>query len=286
MNAIEWLEKAKKEKFAIGAFNVGNLETFKAVVAAAVNKRSPVIIESSSKETKWMGAANVVDIAKNYAEEFDIPILINLDHSTTYEDCIVGIEAGYEMIHVDGSKLEFEENVKLTKRVTNLVHQRDLIAEGELDHIGGSSEVHQGSAVVEAAKGVMTDPKRAAEFVAETGVDIFAAFIGNVHGMYLGSPKNLDIDRLKQIAASTGAFLSLHGSSGIPEDQIKQAIASGIVKINLNTELRRAFKDNLNRVLKEQPDEYALYNLEPDVLAAVQQIVEHKIELFGSAGKA
>ncbi len=285
MTAKDWLQKAKEEKFAIGAFNVGNLETFKGIAQAAANKKSPVIIESSPGETDWMGAENVVDLAKNYSEEFGIPILVNLDHSTTLEDCQKGIEAGYDLIHVDGSKLSLEENMKMTKMVVGLAHAKGLTAEGELDHIGGSSEVHQGSASEEAGKISMTEPENAARFVKETGVDIFAAFIGNVHGLYAGSLKNLDIDRLKQIAQATGVFLSLHGSSGIPEDQIREAIQNGIVKVNLNTEMRQAFKDSFEKVLRDNPQEYAMYKAEGPVIDAIQKLVEHKIELFGSTGK-
>lgn len=286
MSAKDWLEKAKKEKFAIGAFNVGNLETFKAIAIAANHKKSPVIIESSPGETNFMGAENVVDLAKNYSAEFGIPILVNLDHSTTLEDCQKGIDAGYDLIHCDGSKLSYEKNVQLTKKVAELAHDKGLICEGELDHIGGSSEVHQGSAGDEASKIPMTEPEKAAEFVEKTGIDIFAAFIGNVHGLYLGQEKKLDIGRLKKIAGVTNACLSLHGSSGTPEQFVKEAIKNGIVKVNLNTEIRQAFKDSFEKVLKEYPDEYAMYKVEGSVIDTIQRLVEHKIELFGSTGKA
>lgn len=139
MVAFDWLKKAKKEKFAIGAFNVGNLETFKAIVQAAASKKSPIIIESSPGETDWMGADNIVDLARNYSEDFSIPILVNLDHSTTLEDCQKGIDAGYDLIHFDGSNLPVDENIEIAKKVVDLAHARGLIAEGELDHIGGSS---------------------------------------------------------------------------------------------------------------------------------------------------
>lgn len=285
MTTRDWLEKAKKEKFAIGAFNVGNLETFKAIVMAAVSKKSPVIIESSPGETEWMGSNNIVDIAKNFEEEYKIPILVNLDHSTKLEDCIKGIEAGYQLIHADMSELPYEENVRITKQVAEMAHAKGLIAEGELDHIGGSSTVHQGSAADEAAKIPMTEPENAKKFVEETGVDIFAAFVGNVHGLYAGGEKKLDVDRVKAIADTTGVFLSLHGSSGIPEDQVKAAIQNGIVKVNLNSEMRQGFKDSLEKVLEEHPDEYAMYKVQQPVLEAIQKIVEHKIDVFGSAGK-
>lgn len=286
MDARQWLEKAKKEKFAIGAFNVGNLEALKAIALAAANKKSPVIIESSPGETSWMGADNIVDLAHNFSTDYGVPILVNLDHATTYEDCMIGIEQGYDMIHVDGSKLTYVQNVTLTKMVVEEAHKKGLIAEGELDHIGGSSEVHAGAASDEASKIVMTDPERAATFVKETGIDIFAAFIGNIHGLYLESPKLLDIARLKDIAFSTNAFLSLHGSSGISEDQIRAAIQEGIVKINLNTEIRQIFKNTFEKVLEANPEEYAMYKIEQPVLDEIQKLVEKKIELFGSANCA
>ncbi|MBI2596107.1 class II fructose-bisphosphate aldolase [Candidatus Daviesbacteria bacterium] len=285
MSAKDWLQKAKNEKFAIGAFNVGNLETFKAVIKAAADKKSPIIIESSPGETEWMGADNIVDIARNFTAEFGIPVLVNLDHALTLEECQQGIDSGYDLIHFDGSKLPYEQNVELAKQVVELAHARGLTCEGELDHIGGSSEVHQGSAGEEAAKIAMTEPEKAAQFVKATGVDIFAAFIGNVHGLYLGQQKNLDIDRLKKIAEATGVYLSLHGSSGIPEEQVKEAIQNGIVKVNLNTEIRQSYKDSLEKVLQENPGEYAMYKVEGVVLDEIQRLVEAKIDLFGSGNK-
>ncbi len=286
MNARDWLQKAKEEKFAIGAFNVGNLETFKAIAQAAANKKSPVIIESSPGETKWMGAENIIDLARNYSKEFGIPILVNLDHSESLEDCKIGIEAGYDLIHCDASKLPYEENVSLTKQVADLAHEKGLTCEGELDHIGGSSEVHTESAGDIAGEITKTDPQKAKKFVEETGIDIFAAFVGNIHGLYSGGEKKLDTDLVKEIADATGVFLSLHGSSGIPEDQVQAAIQNGVVKVNLNTEIRQAYKDSLEKILEENPEEYAMYKSEGPVIEAIQKLVEHKIDVFGSAGKA
>lgn len=284
MTAKQWLQRAKNEGFAIGAFNVGNLETFKAIVQAASNKRSPIIIESSPGETNWMGADNIVDLAKNYSKDLNIPILINLDHSESLEDCQKGIEAGYDLIHFDGSKMAPEENLKILKLVVELAHAKGLTAEGELDHIGGSSEVHSTQASDE-VKIQMTDPEKAADFVKRSGIDIFAAFVGNVHGLYNGQ-KNLDLDLVEKIAKATGVFLSLHGSSGIPEEQIKEAIQRGVVKVNLNTEIRQAYKDELMKILQASPEEYAMYKIEQPLLDAIEQLVERKIEVYGSAGKA
>lgn len=284
MTAKEWLAKAKKESWALGAFNVGNLETFKAIAQAAGNKKSPIIIESSPGETEWMGADNIIDLAKNYSEQYQIPILVNLDHAESLEQCQVGIEAGYDLIHFDGSKLPLEENLKILKQVAELAHAKDLTVEGELDHIGGSSEVHEGAASEE-VKIQMTDPAKAAEFVKASGIDIMAAFVGNIHGLYKEGQKHLDLERVEEIAKATGVFLSLHGSSGILEDQVQGAIKRGVVKVNLNTEIREAYKTTLEEIFRTNPDEYAMYKSEGPVIEAIQKLVEYKIELFGSGGK-
>lgn len=286
MTAREWLEKAKREKFAIGAFNVGNLETFKAIAQAAGNKKSPVIIESSPGETKWMEAENIVDLARNYSERYGVPILVNLDHAETLEDCQKAIEAGYDLIHFDGSKLPLEQNLEIAKKVVELAHQKGLTVEGEMDHITGSSEVHEGSAEAELGQVNFSDHRKAHDFVQNSGIDIFAAFFGNVHGVFKGGGENLRLDILEQLAAALpNTFFSLHGGSGIPDVQVQEAIKRGIVKVNINTEMRQAFRDNLEEMLDKNPDEYAMYKIEEPVVAAVQKVVERKMEVFGSAGK-
>lgn len=287
MTAREWLGRAKREKFALGAFNVANLETFKAIAQAAANTRSPVIVESSPGETSWMGAGNVVDLARNYTWDFNVPILVNLDHAEELSDCQKAIEAGYDLIHFDGSGVPLEQNLMLLKQVVALAHAKGLTVEGEMDHITGSSEVHGGSAVAEAAKGRFTDPHSARQFVESSGVDVFASFFGNVHGVFSDGDENLHLDILEQIASLLpNTYLSLHGGSGIPDDQVRQAVERGVVKVNVNTEMRRAFKETLERVLREHPDEYAMYKIEQPVVDAVRLIVEHKMKVFGSAGKA
>ena len=285
MNAKDWLQKAKDEKFAIGAFNVGNLETFKAIVQAAANQKSPIIIESSPGETKWMGANNIVDLARNYSQEYGIPILVNLDHAESLEDCQKAIASGFDLIHFDGGKLPYEQNLETVKKIVEMAHAKGLTVEGEIDHIQGSSTVHQGSAQTEMKKGELTNPEKAAQFVQDSGVDIFAAFFGNVHGVFSEGDEQLDLHLLKEISEKTGAFLSLHGGSGIPDHQVQESIKLGIVKVNVNTEMRQAFKDTLETQLEKNPDEYALYKILPDVVDSVKSIVEHKIAVFGSNNK-
>lgn len=286
MTAKEWLQKAKREKFAIGAFNVGNLETFKAVVKAASNKKSPVIIESSPGETAWMEADNIVDLAKNYSEELNIPILVNLDHGDSLEHCLQAIEAGYDLIHFDGSKLPLENNLEIVKKVVTAAHVKGLLVEGEIDQIGGSSEIHAGSAEREIDSGEFSDPEKASQFVNSSGIDIFAAFFGNVHGVFESGGENLQFSILeKLVALLPNTFFSLHGGSGIPDDQVKIAIEKGINKVNVNTEMRQAYRETLENVLDKNPDEIAMYKVEQPIIDEIQKIVEHKIDVFGSSGK-
>ena len=286
MNAKEWLQKAQDEGFAIGAFNVDNLEIFKAVVAAAKNKNSLVMMEFSDGEVKFLELHNIVDLVKNAQEKEGIEILLNLDHSPERAKVEEAIEAGFELVHFDGSKKSYDENVQITKALVPKAHAKGLTVEGEIDHIAGSSNVHKEQITLEEIKGGFTKPEKAKEFVAETGVDIFAAFFGNVHGVFPVQP-NIDLELLKRIrAALPDTFLSMHGGSGISDEEVKAAIKEGrIAKINVNTEIRRAFRDNLEKALKENPDQYAVYKIMPDVIAAVQKVVEHKIEVFGSEGK-
>lgn len=276
--------KARRDGYAIGAFNAANLETIKAIVQAAVNFKSPVIIESSPGETNFIGAENLVGIVANYRAQYRVPILVNLDHALSETETDVGINAGYDLIHIDASKLPHEENIALTKRVVEKVKKFETLVEGEIDHIGGSSQLHDQNVASAQNQGHYTDPDQAAEYAKQTQVDTLATFVGNVHGLYQNSTKTLDVPRLQQIAAKVDCFLSLHGGSGVPDEQIRLVIKAGIVKINVNTELRLAYKTALLQVLQES-EELAIYKIMPPVIAAVQKVVEEKIKLFGSAGK-
>lgn len=284
--ARDILEKAQREGYALGAFNAANIETIKAIVQAAANLRAPVIIESSPGETTYFGAQNLADVLENYSEEYGIPILINLDHGPSYEACEAAIQAGYHLTHIDAGEVEdWDAKIALTKRVVEAAHAKGLLVEGETDHIAGSSSVHSGGLSIEELVKHYTDPDRAAEYVKATGVDTFASFVGNLHGVFDINP-DLDIPRLVEIKNKTGCFLSLHGGSGIPDDQVRAAIEQGgIVKVNVNTEMRQAYRVTLEKVLAESK-EMAIYKLMPPVIEAVQAVVEMKIRLFGSAGKA
>lgn len=286
MNTFEILQKAKKEGYAIGAFNAANIETLKAITQAANKLRAPIIIEASDGEVSFIGKREIVALTKVYREEYNLPIILNLDHAGTLESCTEAIEAGFDYIHFDGSKLPYEENVEIVKKIVELAHSKNVPVEGEIDHIQGSSADHRKEDVSKEQKEELyTNPERAKEFVKTTGVDTFASFIGNAHGLYLNE-KKIDTDLLSKIReALPDNFLSLHGGSGIPDEDIKKAVSLGIVKVNVNSELRVAYHDMLVKVLAET-DEIAIYKIMPKVIDAVADVVEKKIKLFGSEGKA
>jgi fructose-bisphosphate aldolase, class II len=288
VKAIDWFRKASEEKFAIGAFNVDNLDIFHAVCQAGKNRKSPVMLEFSEGEAGYFGLENIADLVANARDEYKIPILLNLDHAKNVETCLKAIEiAGFDDVHFDGSELSFEDNIKNTKKVVEAAHKKELLVEGEFDKVSGSSAVHTDEVDLEDLKSSYTNPIKAAEFVAKTNVDILATVFGNIHGTFPIQP-DLDfklLDEIRTILPDT--FLSMHGGSGISAQQVKEAIKVGkIVKINVNTELRQAFKDALTEELGENPKEYAYYKLTPDIVTAVASVVEAKINVFGSGGKA
>lgn len=284
--AKQWFEKARQEGFAIGAFNAANLETIRAIVGAAQKLKSPVMIEASDGEVNFIGKKQLVALVRVFEQESGIPILLNLDHAATKESVLEAIDAGFDYVHFDGSKLPYDENVRICKELADAAHAKGILIEGEMDAIAGSSSDHTKEQVAGYQdNGLFTDPEKAKQFVAATGVDTFASFVGNAHGLYQGE-KRIDVERLRAISHILPAtFLSLHGGSGIPESDIKQAIQHGVVKINVNSELRITFRKVLQEALAAS-DAVAMYKLMPPVIEAVQKIVEEKIQMFGSTGKA
>ncbi len=277
-SAQEILEKAKNEGYALGAFNAGNLEIVQAIVQAAEGKQKPLIIETSAGEAEHFGIENFLDVVENFQQKTNLQILTNFDHGPGLEECQRVIEAGYNLVHFDGSNLPYEENVKITQALVEQAHQKGVLIEAEIDKIEGESRFSDETAESVQAIGSYTDPTKAANFVKQTGCDILAVFIGNLHGTYSTPPK-LDLERLQMIHQQTPCFLSLHGGSGLLPEEIQKAIKLGVVKINVNTELRIAYKETLENVLKGS-EEIAIYKIMPPVIAAVQKIVEEKIDLF------
>lgn len=294
MTARQWFEKARNENFAIGAFNIDSLEIFKAVILAGMAKKSPVMVEFSPGEVGYFGLNNIVDLVDNARVETRLPILLNLDHGKPKERVIEAIqlrpehndsELGFDNVHFDGSDLKLEDNIAYTRDIVGVAHKKGIMVEGEINKVAGSSEVHDEDLDIEKIRDSYTNVEEAKKFVEGTGVDIFAPVFGNLHGTFPVQP-DLDIDLLKKIKAAAGqTFLSLHGGSGIPAEQVWAAIGEGVVKINVNTEIRATFKQALEEKLGENPNEYKIYDLMPDVIRAVAAVVEDKIDVFRSAGK-
>lgn len=283
MTTFEILQKAKNEGWALGAFNAGNLEILQAVVQAAAAQQAPIIVETSAGEAKHFGMKNFLDVVENFRQQTGLTILTNFDHGPGLEECQAAVEAGYNLVHFDGSSLPYEENIKITKILVEEAHRRGVLIEGEIDKILGESAYHEELAESIQATANYTDPAAAADFVSQTGVDILAVFVGNIHGAYQGV-KKLDLERLRLIRQAVGpnVFFSLHGGSTIGEEDIRAAIKEGVVKININTELRLAYRQTLENVLRGS-EEVAIYKIMPPVIAAVQKVVEEKIELFNKS---
>lgn len=277
--AIDLLKKAHDGKYAIGAFNTSSLEITKGILQAAEEIKTPVIIETSEGEANFEGYQVFVDTVRDISSELGIDVAVNLDHGKSLESVKYAIDSGYSSVHIDCSAMKKEENLALTKQVVELAHGHGISVEGELGYIGGSSEVHEGEQPK--AEIILTDPKEAVEYIKTTGIDIFAGSYGNVHGMYKNEPK-LDIERIKQISETSGIPLSLHGGSGIPEDQIKSAIEAGICKINVNTEIRKAYREALDKSLRGKNAEIVPYKYLPEVISAVKEVVKKKIILFSN----
>jgi fructose-bisphosphate aldolase class II len=284
---IKILKSARDGKYAVGQFNVSNLEQLRAVCETAAALKSPVIIGTSEGERKFIGLKQIVATVKAWQEETGLPIILNADHSRSFETAKAAFDAGYSGIHFDGSELPYEENLKITKQVVEYVKSKnsEAVVEGELGRVLGGSQIHREA--IELKESDFTDPDLAEEFVKESGIDSLAISYGNVHGIFgkgLEGNEKLDMERLKAIRKKVEAFLILHGGSGINADEIKESIKNGIVKVNINTELRVAYVNTLREVLNKS-DETTPYKIWPPAIEAVKRVVEEKIKLFGSSNK-
>ena len=283
------MQRTRAQHFAVGAFNIDNQETLIAIARAAEKLNSPVLVEVSDGEVKAMGLENVRDLVDNYKDEYGIEMFLNLDHSPTVEACKRAIDAGYEFIHIDISQANHdateEEIIEKTREVVEYARFTGALVESEPHYFGGSSNVHTEAFDYEEIKKTFSTPDGARAFVEATGIDTFAAAVGNLHGKY-PVPKELDLALLQQVRDAIGCQISLHGGSGTPMHYFEEAAKIGVSKININSDMRYAFRQTLEKVLAENPDEYAIVKLMPTVYAAVQAVVEEKIQGFGSAGKA
>ena len=289
VRARHLMQRSRSQGFAVGAFNIDNQETLIAICRAAQKLQAPVLVEVSDGEVKALGLENIRDMVDNYKAEYGIEMYINLDHSPSVEDCKRAIDAGFEFIHIDISQANHdaseEEIVAKTKEVVNYAAFTGALVESEPHYFGGSSNLHKEAIDYEEIKKTFTTPEGAQRFVEATGIDTFAAAVGNLHGKY-PVPKELDLELLAHVRNAIGCQISLHGGSGTPLHYFEEAAKIGVSKININSDMRIAFRDTLEKVLREHPEEYAVVKLMPEVYQAVPVVVEEKINAFGSAGKA
>lgn len=289
LRARHLMQRSRQQHFAVGAFNIDNQETLIAVCRAAQSKNAPVLVEVSDGEVKALGLDNIRDMVDNYRTEYGVEMYVNLDHSPTVEDCKRAIDTGFEFIHIDISQANHEATtediIEKTKEVVEYAKFTGALVESEPHYFGGSSNVHTEDIDYEAIKKTFSTPDGAHSFVEATGIDTFAAAIGNLHGKY-PVPKELDLELLQRIRDAIPCQISLHGGSGTPLHYFEDAAKIGVSKININSDMRYAFRTTLEEMLKEDPEEFAVVKLMDRVKDAVQKVVEDKINAFGSAGKA
>src|SRR3989338_3186536 len=288
MNLTDYLKRARAEHWAIGHFNFSTAEQLRAIVEAAAELKAPVMVATSEGEANFFGYEQAVALVKSYQAEGHA-VWLNDDHHRSFASAKQAIDAGYDTVLIDASKLPFAENIALTRQVVEYVRAKsasgrtEISVEGELGYLRGDSEVQE---KVEISPADYTQPEQAAEFVAQTGVDRFAPVFGNIHGIVTAQAEILDVEHLKKIAAVVPeTCLVLHGASGLPDEQIKAAIAAGICNIHINTELRVAYHDALEAELKAEPAQTTPYKILASPFDATKELVKQKLELFGSAGK-
>jgi len=283
------VKRAHDEHFALGAFNIDNQETLVSVVKAAKKHNAPLLIEITDGEVKAMGLANVRDMVTNYRREYGVEIYINLDHSPSVEEAKAGIDAGFEFIHIDISQSNHnatdQEIIDATKEVVDYAKKTGAIVESEAHYFAGSSNVHTEVIDYEEVKKTFSTPEGVKSFVEATGIDTYAVAVGNLHGKY-PVPKVLDLELLQRIRSAVDCNLSLHGGSGTPGHYFEKAVLIGVQKVNINSDMRIAYRSTLEKVLRENPDEVAILKINQEVYDAVQAVVEEKIRHFNSIGKA
>jgi tagatose 1,6-diphosphate aldolase GatY/KbaY len=277
-STTELLHTARRNAYAIGAFNVYNLEGVKAVIDAAEALQSPAMLQLHPSALKY-GKSPLVALCMEAARKSKVPISVHLDHSTSEKDINLALAAGIKSIMADGSPLPYEKNLIFTREMTALSHTNGAVVEAEIGRISGTED---GLTIAE-KEAKMTDPIQAVEFVQATKVDTLAVTIGNVHGKYISEPR-LDFPRLAKIRSLISIPLVLHGASGLPESMINESIKLGVSKFNVNTEVREAYMDVLKTSSSlSDPD---LLEVMEKAIEAMRSVIADKLQLFGSAGKA
>jgi fructose-bisphosphate aldolase class II len=281
-NLREILKEAGDNRIAVGHFNISDLAALKAIFEAARELDVPVIIGVSEGEREFLGVRQAAALVKSLREEYNYPIFLNADHTHSLAKAAEAARAGFDEILFDGSKLSFKENVKQTKKAVQVIKSinKNILVEGEIGYIGSSSEI-----IKKRPEAVLTTPEEAKQFVKETGVDVLAPAVGNMHGlteqMAKGKlRKRLDIGRIKEIKSAVKIPLTLHGGSGTADGDFSAAIKAGINIIHINTELRIAWRKGVELGLKKNPDEVAPYKILSPAVGAIRKIVSERLRLF------
>ncbi|MCI0183345.1 MAG: class II fructose-1,6-bisphosphate aldolase [Acidibacillus sp.] len=276
----EALEDGLHHGYAVGQFNINNLEWTQAIVEVANEENSPVILGASEGAIKYMGIEYMAAIAKAAADMSKVPIILHLDHGSSYDVILKCIRHGFTSVMIDGSHFPLEENIALTKKVVEACHPLGIHVEGELGRIGGVED----DLSVDAREATLVHPGEAERFVKETGIDAFAPAIGSQHGHYKGKP-NLAFDRLAQVQTLTGIPLVLHGGTGIPDEDVRRAISLGVSKVNVNTENQSAFTNTVREIFDRDKEVFDPRKYLGPARAAIKDAVRTKIRLFGSNGR-
>jgi fructose-bisphosphate aldolase class II len=282
----EYILEAEKKGIALGHFNISNLETLKGIFEAAKKNDLPVIIGTAEGEQNFIGTKQAVALVKSLREEYNYPIFLNADHHYSFDKVKEAVDAGYDSVIFDATSLSFEENIRVTKQCVEYARNvnPDIIVEAELGFIGSSSKVLEGIPEgVKITEEFLTKPEEAKRFVAETGVDMLAPAVGNIHGMLKGGKDPaLNIRRIAEIKKAVDIPLVLHGASGNSAEDIKAAIKAGMSVVHINTEIRVAFRTALVKSLQANPDEVAPYKYMKDTVLAVEKVVGDKLKLFSN----
>lgn len=281
------VNKAKKQKYAIGAFNTSNLEITLAIVRAAVQMKSPVIIQTSESAIEYSNAEVLFNLIKTVANTIgkNVPIAIHLDHGKDLSIIEKCVKVGYNSVHIDASVEDFKTNIRLSQKVAKLAHKHHIWVQAELGAILGKEGLVKLKTGEIDMNDLMTDPDKAAEFVKKTGLNTMAVSIGTIHGSFKGVEK-VDLPRLQKIAKAVSVPLVMHGGSGLKDADFKKAIAHGISIINIDTNLRLAFKNALQKNLNKQSDLIDPRKILTPSMTAMQAEVERIIKVFGSQNKA
>ena len=275
----QMLLDAQKGGYAVGAFNIENMEMVKAVIAAAEELRAPIMLQTTPGTIKYGTIETYAAIVKAEAAKTDIPVCLHLDHGNSFELAVQAMYAGYTSVMIDGSKLDFEGNIAITKKVVDVAKSLGIPVEAELGKVGGKEDD------LVADMDTNTDPQEAKEFVERTGVDSLAIAIGTAHGFYIGTPV-LDKPRVTACKEVVDVPLVLHGASGLSEEDVRECVQRGMCKVNFATELRAAYTAAVKKLLEEKPETYDPKKLGTVGIAAVKEQVMVRMKMCGCDGKA